>query len=1181
MRYLLAIVCLCALLAGGARAGTTGAIVGRVVDRTDGRPLAGARVTAASPSQTMEAVTDASGAFAFASLAPDTYVVRTLRTGYRAHDELGVTVFADQARSLVVELAPALATIAKVAARASSLVRPGTTSDVYSVNAPQAQAATGLTGSGSLNQAYAAIASVPGVVVPQGQQGWYQFVYIRGGAQDQDGWELDGIPVNRAYDNAPQTMLSGLGQQELQVYTGGTPATSDASGLAGYVNQVVKTGTSPGYATASLSLGSPTFYHSARFEIGGATPDRRFSYYFGTLGADQGYRYLNQSNGAASPGFFYPLDVPTNNGYVYDGSAPALFSPGNAYGIASSQDRETIANVHLAIPHRRGTLGDDVQLLYDTGGIADGFYSSIDDLGAASVKAAFGPLHWADGVVYTGTPMLPVKAQSFATYFFPDSPAPRAPDAPIGTSMRDTNANGVSIVKLQYQHNMSSSAFVRLFGYTLYSNWFEYGPVSANLPWGDAVADYENVAHTGGLDATLVDQIDGRHLLTVGGLWTSSTMMRYSTTGGFPSASTGYYDTNFVGSNGSCYNWSTGEQIGCYDTCYLPTGGPGGAPTDRIGGSCSGPGDVALRATPPPLLAQPPSNALFTPPPAYSCTGPSPPPACAAHPQWLATETGYRANLDTVSPLFTAVALSDYWSPSDRLSADLGLRVENYDDRLANTQNGYPARAFWFSSYNSEFCFGAGLAVPVARNPTRSGGLLGSCPSGTKPVDMVDTSGGNLSSTQWQPRIAASYAMGSDDVLRGSWGVYAQPALTAWTQFNTVQQDLASYLGTEFLGYGFNTPVHSLVPARSYNADLSWEHRVRGAPIEFKVTPFYRSTADQLQSFDINPLTGLRSGLNVGHQVSAGVEFQAQIGDPARDGLSGLVSLTYTHSAIRYGDFSSGRNVIDNLNAYIQQYNSYTKACVRPNPQLCGTYTGNARAAFSQGGIVVANPYYDRPAQPLLDRNGWFAVYDVIPAPFTGANGHETPSVGSIVATYKRGKFALTPTVAISSGAQYGSPLVWPGYVPQFCTKVYPGTHVAIGSSCAGGPSTVAPLPYIFTPDPYTGSFDSLGAFRQPARLTVSLQMSYDVSPRIKAHVALLDLVDRCFLRGYAWENPGICVYAELPSSALAPVGNFVPPAQAPPQLRYPYGMWLNNTEVGALGTAVPFQAVFSIDVAL
>jgi len=209
LRYLLAIVCLCALLAGGARAGTTGAIVGRVVDRTDGRPLAGARVTAASPSQTMEAVTDASGAFAFASLAPDTYVVRTLRTGYRAHDELGVTVFADQARSLVVELAPALATIAKVAARASSLVRPGTTSDVYSVNAPQAQAATGLTGSGSLNQAYAAIASVPGVVVPQGQQGWYQFVYIRGGAQDQDGWELDGIPVNRAYDNAPQTMLSG------------------------------------------------------------------------------------------------------------------------------------------------------------------------------------------------------------------------------------------------------------------------------------------------------------------------------------------------------------------------------------------------------------------------------------------------------------------------------------------------------------------------------------------------------------------------------------------------------------------------------------------------------------------------------------------------------------------------------------------------------------------------------------------------------------------------------------------------------------------------------------------------------------------------------------------------------------------------------------------------------------
>src|SRR5208283_6154060 len=94
---------------------------------------------------------------------------------------------------------------------AGSLVRAGTTSDVYSVNATMASAAAGLTGPGSLSNAYGAIQSVPGVSIDPGEQGWYQSVHIRGGDLDQVGYELDGIPVNRVYDNAPMTMLSSLG----------------------------------------------------------------------------------------------------------------------------------------------------------------------------------------------------------------------------------------------------------------------------------------------------------------------------------------------------------------------------------------------------------------------------------------------------------------------------------------------------------------------------------------------------------------------------------------------------------------------------------------------------------------------------------------------------------------------------------------------------------------------------------------------------------------------------------------------------------------------------------------------------------------------------------------------------------------------------------------------------------
>ncbi|MBV8489801.1 MAG: hypothetical protein JO199_04650, partial [Candidatus Eremiobacteraeota bacterium] len=919
----------------------------------------------------------------------------------------------------------------------------------------------------------------------------------------------------------------------------------------------------------------PAFYHQASFEIGGATPDRRFSWYFGTMGANQGYRYLNQFDGAGVTGFFYPFSIPTTNGYVYapaPGATPALFSPGNAYGLSTTQDRETILNLHVAIPHHRDGGSDDLQLLYDTGGILDGFTSSVNDLGGPALfaKAGLGPLPWANGIVYTGPLMAPANAASFQRYYFPSSPATGMPDAVQPPNLRDTNANGFAVVKLQYQRNFSSSAFLRIFGYTMYSSWFEYGPVSANLPWGDSVADYENIAHTGGVNAKFVDQVAPAHLLTAAGSWSSSTMMRYSTTGGFPASSIGSYANAFVGSNGLCYNWKTGAQIGCYDACVNPSTG-----VDQTGGCASS--FTPLRGT----IPSSPGGSIFSPSPAYACGGPAPPPACAHDPRWLMTTNGYSANLDTVAPVFTAGAIDDYWSPSDRFSLKAGLRAETYTYDLANTAVGNPARAFWFNSYNAQYCFGPGLAEPVLRTPNKQGALLGPCPANTTPVNMADASGGTLSSTQWQPRLGAVDAMGSNDVLRASWGVYAQPANTAWAQFNTVQPDLAHYLGTEFLGYGFNTPVHDERPARSYNSDLSWEHHFKDTGVSFKLTPFYRSTADQLQSFDINSLTGLRSGLNVGRQVSQGVEFQLQAGDPTHDGWNAQLSYTYTHSRIRFSNFSNGRNVIDNLNNYIQQYNSYTKACRIPDPALCGTYAGNARPVFDNGGTIVANPYYDNPAQPLLDRNAWYVPYDVIPAPFAGANGHDFPNVAALVVGYKHDRWTITPTLALTSGAEYGSPLVWPGYVPQFCTQVNRGTRTAIGSSCASGPATVAPLPYIFTPDPYSGRFDDLGAFRQPSEITLNIASSYRVSPRVTARVELLDLVDHCILRGYAWETPGICTYAELPSSALAPAGNFVPLASAPPQLRYPYGMWLNNTEVGALGTSVPMQAIFEVDVSL
>ncbi|MEA2690227.1 MAG: hypothetical protein QOD51_2834, partial [Candidatus Eremiobacteraeota bacterium] len=52
-------------------AGTTGTIVGRIIDQNSGASVVGARVSVASPSQSESSTTDANGGFRFLSLAPD------------------------------------------------------------------------------------------------------------------------------------------------------------------------------------------------------------------------------------------------------------------------------------------------------------------------------------------------------------------------------------------------------------------------------------------------------------------------------------------------------------------------------------------------------------------------------------------------------------------------------------------------------------------------------------------------------------------------------------------------------------------------------------------------------------------------------------------------------------------------------------------------------------------------------------------------------------------------------------------------------------------------------------------------------------------------------------------------------------------------------------------------------
>jgi hypothetical protein len=1156
----------------GAIAGTTGTLRGRVVDAATQAPIAGATVTATSPSQNAQTVSDASGTFSFISLAPDTYTVSAAKTGYDPGSQPGVSIVADQSATVTVDLQKALKTIAHLTSRSSqSLVKSGVTSDVFSVNPAGQKAAATLSGSGSLSQAYGAIATAPGVNIPSNQQGWYQSVYIRGGDVDQVAYEFDGLPTTRQSDLAPIATLTSLGNQEVQVYTGGTPATSNSSGLAGYINQVIKTGTYPGYGNADFGIGAPAFYHQATVEFGGATPDRLFSYYVGLSGTNQTFRYGDQFGAVSDPLYFYPLYVPTNNNIynILDGSGKGpeygfIGQPGYSYAQAADFDRENVINVHIGIPHGSNGMKDDVQMLYVTGGIAAQFYSSANDIGytpEVGNKTGIGyPMPYLDSLYYGGPLMQTPRSQDLVVGLFPSSPTDRTAGSPIDPSDRDGNWNGYSIEKFQYQKNFDSRSYLRALVYSEYSTWFINGPNSAQLVFGSDPADYEVFEHGSGAGLVYANQLAPQNLLTIEGSYNTQRLQTYnagysstdpSTTSLAPTG-LGTILSSYGTPNGKCYNYQTGQPWSCFDA-----GSQGGCLS--ADGCFPGEGKYNFNLTP----------------------GYAPPgsPAAKAGARWMMTENGVSAQVDDVMPHFSSGAITDLWQPNDKLVVNIGARLDNFEYSTNNLEDGYPARQFWFDAYNREHCGAPGQAPQWTWNPGSDS--FGACAPGltamtTPGVGLYNVGAGVNVADVFQPRLSFTYTLNPDTVIRGSAGKYARAEGSSYYQYNAYQQNLASFIA-QFYPYGYHTPDHDISPDTSDNFDLSLEKHVKGTRLSYKITPFYRDTSNQLQFQAINPVQGTLAGLNVGTQESYGVELSMQYGDFSRDGLSGLLSYTHTDNRIRFSPIN-GVSVIDALNQQIELYNSYTSACARvtkssPNWAACGSgaYPGNAAALLAnsqsgthdQGKLQIPNPYYDQALQPLFSTGAWYTPYDVIPSPFNAANGYEVPDVASLILNYRHGKYAITPSLHYADGSNYGSPLVYPGYVPQSCSAEPAKTPLTPGVSCPGG-STGA----IFLPDPYSGRFDNLGAFMQPSELSANLQASYDVNPRMTLTVQGVNLYNHCFQRGYVWDNSVTCVYSNLPSNILAPSGNFV--KNPPAQLRYPYGTFYNITEVGISSVLQP-----------
>ncbi len=1201
-----------------ASAGTTGALSGYVV-LEDSSPLAGAKITAASPTQSATTTTDSKGHFAFVSLVPDTYVVTATKDGYDIVTQPGVTVTADNTRTVTMTTRVSVKTLSREVVRATGeLVKPGTTADVYSVNSSTQAKVSNLGGGGSLNQAYSALSATPGVVVPTGGSGWFQTVQIRGGDFDQVGYEFDGVPVLRSYDNYPTTNASTLGQQELQVYTGASPANSESQGLSGYINQVIKSGTYPGFSNLTLGIGSPTEYNSYNFEVGGATPDRNFSYYLGSLVSSQQFRYIDQFNGASyqstlgTPLASLPCPVtagtpgadPNLANCYASGIGPGGYVLGpNVDSVFTSNvwDRENIVNLHFGIPHHRDAMKDDVQVLYDVSYLNNLYYGSASDWNFSNptIANAYGSPQLVyfsgpgNGYQYLG-PVGAVLAPNYASmtnpYYFPYNPASIGSNTPnlqtIPYNQRDGTGNVNSIIKLQYQANFSSNAYFRIYGFSNYSLWPQTCPDSdANNFIGYCPYNYYVQTTTNGGSATYGNQINDKNLLT-------ATLSDFGATDYRANDET--MINEFVGLNANTGADSFAYLVNAANptagVCYAPPTSPGpGIPVSCYSANAAAFGLMAANTGQPLPSAPGQPDANIT--------------SCGGGPcQWWVAESGRYGGGNYAKPNFGSVSITDQWKPSNRWFVNLGLRQDRFFYQLSNTADN-PARTFWFNAFNSSYCVLPGGGQVPFYNSADDTAAGSPCPAGSSPSIMTNLP--NDTETFWvfQPRLGATYQPGSSDVLRFSAGRYDQPPNTAYEQYNLLNQDLASYDAFNFWPIGFTTTTHQIYPATSDNYDFSWEHNFAGSQGSFKLTPFYRQTQNQIQNFFLNQKTGFVSGLNVGTQTAEGVEFQLNWGNFNQNGLSALLAYTYTNSYIKFKALNNGGTVLDTVNIAIQQYNSFTKGCAgaasnSSTTSRCGTYgKSDAFPCFDPAtgaGVTtctaadVANPYWNAPFQATFDPNANYEPYSTIPgAVEASASGYEIPNTAALVLNYKHNKWAVSPQFQYQEGVRYGEPLTGFGVDPSSCLTAAGGLPATLASPIANDPrypyGAAGGSPYnamtcantIASPDPYTGLFDGIGAFRGPSQFLMHMQISYDLSSRATLTMNFANIVSTCFggsqepwsqfqsrvtcgqlayvLPGYAPLNYGQNIYN--PGSYLQPI------------VRYPY---MANPD------ASPFEMVFA-----
>ncbi len=459
-----------------AAAGTTGAIQGYLTDDA-GHVLSGVTVTAASPSGHFTTTSGSSGFYSFNGLPLDSYTLTFTKDGYQSASVAGVTTVQDQPYRVNMHLSPTVKSLGKVTVRGqTSLVQPTVTANTYVINQ---QRLSDLNGTPQDLNGFNAFNSLPGVTPDS-----FGFPTIRAGAENDVGYQIDGVDNTEIGTGEYLNALTLNGARSVQISTGGYDV-SNGNTNSGVINEVIKRGTYPGEGQATFRIGSPVFNHELSFDYGNATPNNRFSYYISFGGSRTASGYGDRST-------LLPLDIGQSE---FSSINDNIFNVFYHFGDQNKNELQFLTNLS----------GQTINFNYLAFPPVAPYASNNGNVEASSDPFGFS----SGGLAVPPGFTLPQMFQSNYITLFPGQAVYQQ-----NTNVADTQTFNSIIDKLNFKRQLTSSSFAEVRLIKTYLNWVDW------YPWdlGSFTDTYfnENATALGGaFDYT--NQLSSKNEVSAGG----------------------------------------------------------------------------------------------------------------------------------------------------------------------------------------------------------------------------------------------------------------------------------------------------------------------------------------------------------------------------------------------------------------------------------------------------------------------------------------------------------------------------------------------------------------------------------------------------------------------------------------------------------------------------------------